>query len=474
MKNIRVRIAPSPTGMPHVGTMWQALFVRSFAKHFKGKFIVRIEDTDQDRIVKGAEQALYDALEWLGLEEDESPRKGGKYGPYKQSERLETYRKYAEKLLEKGHAYYCFCSEEQLKKLREEQKKQNQIPKYDGHCRTLSQQDVKKKLQNNEKYVVRMKIPDSKKIIVNDLLRGEVKFDSNILDEQIILKSDGFPTYHLAVVVDDHLMKISHVVRGEEWLSSAPKHVLLYKYLGWEIPTLVHTPILRNPDKTKLSKRQGHTNVMWFKKQGFLPKALLNFLALLGWSHPQGKEIFSIEEFIKHVHLKDLSVIGPVFNMEKLDWMNGKYIRNLSEKELFEYVKKYSRFPIEEIDYKLILPLLQERIKRLGNVDQWLGFIFEEVEFDKEELYKKGGNQELIKEQFETIANKLKDIEEWETEEIGETLKQIVINRDQWKTGQYFMALRVAITGSSISLPLFESIELLGKEKTLKRLKTAL
>lgn len=474
MKNIRVRIAPSPTGMPHVGTMWQALFVRSFARRFKGSFIVRIEDTDQDRIVKGAEQALYDALDWLGLDEDESPRKGGKYGPYKQSERLETYRKYAEELLNKGHAYYCFCSQKRLAELREEQKKQGQLPKYDRLCRNLSAEEVKKKLDSNEEYVIRMKIPDNKKIIVNDLLRGEVKFDSNILDDQVLLKSDGFPTYHLAVVVDDHLMKISHVVRGEEWLSSAPKHVLLYKYLDWEIPTLVHTPILRNPDKTKLSKRQGHTNIMWFKKQGFLPEALKNFLALLGWSHPQEKEIFSIQEFIKHVHLKDLSVIGPVFNMEKLDWMNGKYIRNLSEKEFFGYVKKYSRFPIEEIDYKLILPLLQGRIKRLGNVDQWLGFIFEEVEYEKEELFKKGGNQELVKEQFKTIANKLENIEEWETEKIGETLKQIVINREDWKTGQYFMALRVAITGSSISLPLFESIEVLGKEKILERLETAL
>jgi glutamyl-tRNA synthetase len=471
MKNVRVRIAPSPTGYPHVGTAWQGLFNWGFAKRFNGKFIIRIEDTDQERLVEDAEEKLYEALDWLGLEEDESPRKGGPFEPYTQSERLALYRKHAEQLVDQGDAYYCFCSQERLNKLREQQKLQGKLPKYDQHCRNLPEEEVKKKLKEGEEYVIRMKIPDNETIVVNDLIRGKVKFESKILDDQVLLKSDGYPTYHLAVVVDDHLMKISHIVRGEEWLSSAPKHVLLYRYFDWEMPKVVHTPILRNPDKSKLSKRQGHTNIVWFQEQGFLPQAMLNFLAILGWSHPQEKEFFSMDEFTAHVHLKDLSPVGPVFNLDKLDWLNGKYIRKMDQEDFNHAVEEYSDLPIQKIDKDLIFPLLQERIKRLANVDDWLEFLFKDIEYDEEELLKNGGNAGLVKEQFKKIVQELEKIEDWKTKQIGEVLRKIVVDREDWDTGQYFMALRVAITGSSISLPLFESIEELGKQKTLDRLR---
>lgn len=272
MKTVRTRVAPSPTGFPHVGTLYQALFDFVWAKKHEGKFVLRIEDTDAKREVEGAEQAVFDALSWANLNPDEGPITGGGFGPYRQSERLPIYKKYAEELIEKGFAYYCFCDETHLDTVRKEQEAKKLPPRYDRSCRNCTPEEAKKRVAAGEKACIRMKIPDSEKIKVTDLLRGEVEFDSDTLDDQVLLKSDGFPTYHLAVVVDDHLMKITHAIRGEEWLPSSPKHVLLYRYMNWEPPIFVHLPILRNPDHSKMSKRQGHTSVFWYRDEGYLPR----------------------------------------------------------------------------------------------------------------------------------------------------------------------------------------------------------
>ena len=470
MSKVRVRIAPSPTGYPHVGTAWQALFNWAFSRRFGGEFIIRIEDTDRKRLVAGAEDKLFEAIDWLGLTEDESPRKDGPYAPYRQSERLDLYKKYAQELVDKDKAYFCFCSEERLGKLRKTQLADKKIPKYDRHCLKLSKKEIEEKIKNGESYVIRLKVPANQKIIVDDLLRGKVIFDSNIIDDQVLVKSDGFPTYHLAVVVDDYLMKITHIIRGEEWLSSAPKHILLYRAFGWSIPIMVHTSVLRNPDKSKLSKRQGHTNISWYKENGFLKEALLNFLALLGWSHPQGKEVFGLEEFTRLIDLKDLSPIGPVFDLQKLEWLNGLYIRGKSDEEFLKLIKEYTKYSIDKANYQIILPLLKERVKKLSEVDQWLKFLFEKIDYNKDLLFKKGADKDLLKKQFTLILDKLSAINEWKIETIGENLRNIIV-QNNWKPAQFFMALRVVISGSQVSLPLFESMEVLGKDESLERIR---
>jgi glutamyl-tRNA synthetase len=477
-KKVRTRIAPSPTGMPHIGTIYQALINRAFAKKHNGEFIVRIEDTDRKRLVKGAEEALYKALDWFGTTEDESPRKPGQFGPYRQSERLGLYKKYAEKLVEKGHAYYCFCSKDRLEKIRKECHEKGTPSKYDKCCCALDKKETEEKIKKGKAYVIRLKVPEGETIIVNDLLRGEVKFDSNIVDDQVLLKSDGFPTYHLAVVVDDYLMEITHMVRGEEWLSSAPKHVLLYQYFGWETPVFIHTPVLRAKDKTKLSKRKGHTNVDWYKKQGFLPEAILNFLALLGWSHPKEKEIFSQEEFTKHFDLKDLSPIGPVFDEEKLKWINGMYIREKPKEELFALIKTYCKTYAKDEDVKKsledkkmwdkIIPILAPRINTLSEVEGLVDFFVKEPSFKKEEV-----EGECIALELERAKKALEALPKWEKDEIYQKMKKIC-ESVKCEKKQFFVALYQAVEGKKAGLPVFESMEILGREKTLKRLEKAI
>ncbi len=474
---IRTRIAPSPTGMPHIGIIWQALINYSYAKGRNGSFLVRIEDTDQERKSPSAEQAIYKALDWFDLLEDESTRKGGPYSAYRQSERLPLYKKHAEQLVAQGNAYYCFCSEERLAKVRESQKKRGIPPMYDQYCRSLDPTEVHKKLEKGEENVIRLKVPKNQTIVVNDLLRGDVEFDSNTVDDQVLIKSDGFPTYHLAVVVDDHLMKISHTVRGEEWLSSAPKHILLYKYLGWELPVLVHTPTIRNSDGSKLSKREGHAAVSWYCEQGYLPEALLNFLCLLGWSHPEEKEIFPLETFINLFDLKDLSVRGPVFDLTKLEWMNGKYIRNMSVEELIAKLKNYNS-KLKEVDEEYLeqlVPLVQERMKTLKEFDELTLFFFGKPKIDLQLLVQENRTAEEVAQSLHSISNQLMaiDTENWIHSTLEKISRDFVAANDAWKTGQLFMTLRIAVTGSKVSPPLFETMEVLGKETCLNRLEKA-
>jgi glutamyl-tRNA synthetase len=465
----RVRIAPSPTGYPHIGTIWQALINWAFAKKYNGQFIVRIEDTDRERLVEDAEKKLFSALDWFGLNPDESSKHKGRFGPYRQSERLPLYKKYAQKLVEKGHAYWCFCSPKRLEKVRKQKQKAGLPPMYDKKCRNIPLTEAKEMISKGAKHVIRLKVPEKGLISVNDLIRGEIKFNAKIVDDQVLLKSDGYPTYHLAVVVDDHLMKITHMVRGEEWLSSAPKQVLVYEFLGWQKPIFVHTPILRNLDKSKLSKRQGHAAVSWYKEQGYLPEAVLNFLSLLGWAHPQEKTIFPLEEFVKYFEFKDLSPVGPVVDLKKLDFINSHYIKNLKEEEFIKLIKKYLDFEIEDKLLKKIIPLLRERISRLSEAEEMVSFLFKKPEAGIDSFK---GEEEVVKKELEQVRRALEDLKTWDKNSIYKACKQVFKQGGFDKS--FYKHLYIAIEGKEAGLPVFESMEILGKEKTLERLKLIL
>lgn len=459
---IRTRIAPSPTGLPHIGTIYQALFNNSFARKNKGDFLVRIEDTDRARLVEGAEGKIFEALDWFGLTEDESERKGGEFGPYRQSERLEIYNKYVDELIDKNGAYYCFCTKERLDALRAGQSAAKQPTMYDGHCRSLSVDESRKRLE--EPHVLRLKIPESQMMKVRDEIRGEIEFDLSLIEDSVLIKSDGYPTYHFAVVIDDHLMQITDVIRGEEWISSLPKHVLLYDYFGWDRPRFYHTPDLRNPDKSKLSKRQGHANVDWYKNEGFLPEAILNFLALMGWSHPEQKEKFDIEEFISLFDPKSLKPVGPVFDLVKLEWLNGLWIREMAPIELQRRLEKYYREDkefsaiFESKHISLLIGLAQSRMKKLSEFKNLVNAPDKKREFTQEEKAE-GAKLEVALEAIgptdwreEVILNHLKNFRDQE----GVSMKLI-----------YFL-----ITGKEQGLPLIETmIKIEGRDQILENLK---
>jgi len=407
----------------------------------------------------------------LGIAADESPQSGGPFGPYRQSERLEIYRDYAQRLIDKNKAYRCFCSEERLAGLRKKQWKGKKMPQYDGRCRSLTKKEAEERASSGEKYVIRLKVPLRGKIAVEDLIRGRISFDARIVDDQVLLKSDGFPTYHLAVVVDDHLMEITHAVRGEEWLSSAPKHVLLYQYFGWKPPVFVHTPTLRNPDKSKMSKRQNHTNLFWYRQQGFLPEALLNFLALLGWSHPEEKEIFSLKEFISLFDFKDLSPVAPVFDQTKLEWMNGIYIRKKTDKQLADLLKPF----LPELDGKrrlMAAPLIRERIKKLAEARDLLEFTYREMNCSKKLLLDQGLKAGQAREMLKKTVEVIEKIGTSRTKKLQGKLLAL-IEKEGWKTGKFFMIFRLAVCGKGITPPIVESLPLLGKKKVIDCLNRA-
>lgn len=504
INKVRTRIAPSPTGYPHIGTIYQGMFDKAFALKHNGAFVLRVEDTDQNRLVEDAEDALYEAFDWFNLNPDESPKVGGSFAPYKQSERLGLYKKYADELLEKEHAYYCFCSKERLDEVRKQQQKEGKVPMYDKHCRNLDKGEVRKKIEAGESHVIRMKIPQNEVIKVNDLVRGEIEFDSNIVDDQVIVKADGFPTYHLAVVVDDHLMEISHVVRGPEWITSFPKHKLLYDYLGWEMPEFVHTPMITNMDGSKLSKRHGHSSVDWYRKKGFLPEAVINFISLLGWSHPEEKEVFDFDEFVKVFDLKDLSAVSPKFDLQKLEWMNGEYIRNSSNEELLKKLNDWLGFCISnkyraasefetnwdpedyvklaqflsglELEKQLLfIEINKERIKKFEDLLPINQFFIEEIAADKELLAGKKDLSEVQK-HLEWVYAELDQLTSWDLASL-KNIEVKVKDRAQeldWKIGEVFAPIRAAIAGSKVSPPLFESIYILGKDSTLASLSKSL
>ncbi len=470
---VRTRIAPSPTGIAHVGNMYTALINYVFSKNNKGKFVLRIEDTDRDRYVPGAETIIYKSLQWLGIKYDEGPDIGGKYAPYTQSKRLELYRKFAEELVHNQFAYYCFCSSERLSAMRKAQQKAGKLSMYDGKCKHIDKkiaQDRSKK----EKHVIRFNIPKSGNTSWNDVIRGEISFENITIDDQIILKSDGYPTYHLAVVVDDHLMKISHVIRAEEWISSTPKHILIYKAFGWKLPIYAHTPLLRNPDRSKLSKRRNPVSVSWYKEHGYLPKALVNYLALLGWSHPEEKEIFSLKEYVSKFSLKRIKTTQPIFDIEKLTWMNGRYIRNMNNGELYNELTDFLPKESKKMIVMKIIPLVKERIHTLSEFKEYSEFFFTAPKPTAENLLKQSKHNANETKRLIIKANELlKSVknESFKTIELESKTRSLISNN--WSTRKVFMTLRVAITGKEISPPLFESLEILGKKESMKRLKHA-
>lgn len=459
-RQVRVRIAPSPTGQDlHIGNVYTALLNFVFAKKNRGSFVVRIEDTDRTRMVKGAEQRILESLKWLGLIYDEGPDTGGIFGPYRQSERKELYGKYAHVLVEKGNAYYCVCTSERLTAMREEQKKRKEPTLYDGLCKRAK---IKRSDLKDGAYVIRLNVPDEGKTEFDDLIRGKISFENRLIDDQVLLKSDGFPTYHLGVVVDDHLMEISHIIRAEEWISSTPKHVLLYKYLGWELPVFAHGPVLRNPDKSKLSKRKNPVWVSWYREQGYLSEAILNYLALIGWSMPDEREIFSIDEMIAHFDLKDVKSVGPAFDINKLEWMNGEYIRKTQNSKLKTLIFEFYNEKLSKEIVEQSIPLVKERIKKLSDYLPLCKFFFEkpgEYEVDLADM----------KQVLSDTANALRSLSDWNANSIGEAM-QIVQKTSGVKAGEFFMAIRLAITGKKISPPLNESMEILGKDEALERI----
>lgn len=469
---IRTRIAPSPTGIAHVGTAWMSMFDLALARQTGGQFVVRIEDTDRTRFVEGAEEKIYEGFEWLKIPYDEGGQKGGPYGSYKQSERLPLYAEMIEELIAKGVAYRCFCTAERLQEMRAQQQATKQLPRYDRTCRHLSAEEVSARMKVGEASVVRLKVPDNEVISWNDAIRGQVEFASDSVDDQVLLKSDGFPTYHFAVVVDDHLMKITHVLRGEEWISSTPKHLLLYRAFGWEPPLFAHMPLIRNADKSKLSKRKNDVSILSYREKGYLPEALVNFIALLGWSHPEGKEIFTFEEFLRVMTLDRIQKTGPVFDTQKLDWMNGLYIRNLPLDELKQRLSPFvpSDFPAELMDQ--VLPLILERLVTLKDFTELTSFFYQPITHDLELLTKKSSAEEVKLQLTETLAA-LKALPVWTHEVIEQELRRLQ-EAGNWKKSQYFMMVRVAITSKAATPPLFETMAVIGQATVIERLSQAL
>ncbi len=479
--SIRVRFAPSPTGFPHVGNIRTALFNWLFARHYKGKFIVRIEDTDVTRKVEGAIEALLDSLKWLGMDWDEGPEVGGEYAPYFQSQRLDIYHEMAEHLIAQGDAYYCYCSSQRLEEMRAEQMRRKQPPGYDRLCRDLTPEERSAREKEGITPVVRFKTPLSGRTGFSDLIRGEVVFDNSTLDDFVLLKSDGYPTYHLANVVDDHLMAISHVLRAEEWLSSAPRHRLLYDAFGFEPPQFAHLPMILGADRAKLSKRHGAVSIIEYKELGYLPEAMVNFLALLGWSLDDRTELIPREELVANFSLERVSQTASIFNQEKLNWMNGVYIRSLSEDDFTERALPFLekglpdevRRPLDKKYVRQIMPLIKERAKTLSEVVKLSQFFFsDKLDYKAGWLISEGMNQDATLKALDKSLASLNKLKAFDAESLEGVLRPLAAELGL-KTGQLFGTLRVAVTGETAAPPLFQTMEVLGRERCLRRIQAA-
>lgn len=475
--DVRVRIAPSPTGVPHVGTAYIGLFNYAFARAHGGQFLIRIEDTDQTRSHRRYEEAILRSLHWIGLRWDEGPDVGGPHGPYRQSERLPLYQRYADALIASGAAYRCWCTPERLDAVRQAQRAQKHTMRYDGHCRDLSAAAMA--AHQGQPHVVRLKVQEGGTTVVEDAFRGAVPFDHQQIDDQVLLKSDGFPTYHLANVVDDHLMRISHVIRAEEWLSSTPKHVLLYQAFGWDMPTFMHMPLLRNADRSKISKRKNPVSLEYYERQGYLPEALLNFLALMGWSMPDEREIFRLDEMIEEFSFDRVNLGGPVFDLQKLAWLNGMYIRQLSPAEFTERLRRQMAHPkaqrLEDAAYlHAIAPLIQERLPTLGDFHAMTGFFYDTpLAYDQALLIPKGRNARDTARVLSEVSEVLQRYDgAWEDGALEAALRTYTEGMT-WETRDLFMTLRVAITGRTASPPLFAIMQVLGPPACLARLEDA-
>lgn len=474
---IRTRFAPSPTGLQHIGGFRTALYAFLFARKNKGKFILRIEDTDQARLVEGSKESIYEGLHWLGIDPDEGPKQGGLYGPYEQSQRLDVYKKYVQELIEKNKAYYCFCSAERLASLRQQQQLEKKAPKYDGKCRVLSPEEIKKLLAAGTPKVVRQKMPVKGIIKGKDFLRGNISWQATDLDDHILLKSDGFPTYHLASVVDDHLMEITHVFRGEEWLPSFPKHIALYAALDWELPVFIHLPLLLAREGGKLSKRKGAKPLLTLREEGYLPEAIINFMVFLGWNPKNNQEFFSQKDLIEIFQLEGLNKSGAVYDTDKLDWYNEQYIKKLTPEELYEKTLAY--LPNNRRSKDCILRLLEvekTRLTKLTDIKENINFFLsEKLDYPVEILSWKEMNTENVREELLWLKEVLSEIEEgeWSKEKLEAIIKEKIMLAKK-KNGPALWPLRVALTGKEKSPSPFEVAWVIGKKETEKRIEEAL
>lgn len=473
MSLVRTRIAPSPTGDPHVGTAYVALVNYCFAKKHGGEFVLRIEDTDRARSTAESERAILEALRWCGLSWDEGPDVGGPHGPYRQSERSSLYREYADKLIAAGHAFKCFCTPQRLEEMRVAQRASGQPSRYDGHCAGYSPEEVAKREAAGEPYVIRMRVPDEGAIIVEDLRRGPIEFDYRSVDMQVLVKSDGLPTYHLANVVDDHLMEITHVIRGEEWVSSAPKHLLLYSYFGWEPPKFVHLPLLRNPDKSKLSKRRNPTGILFYERMGYLPEALINFLGLLANATREGEdELMDLTALVKRFELEHVPVGGPVFDVAKLDWLNGRYIRERLDPSSF--VGRVAQWAVSPERLTKIAQLAAPRVERLSDLGPLLAFLFSgRLRLRAEDFEGAKLDRLEMRQAFALAMREFEALPAWNAFGIEDVIKRIAQALGK-KPRDVARPFYVGITGSATSIPLYDSMELLGRDIVRERLRGAL
>lgn len=483
MSEVRVRFAPSPTGYLHIGGLRTALYNYLYARAKGGKFILRIEDTDRTRLVEGAIENLINSLKWAGVEYDEGVFvedgkvvERGEYGPYIQSNRLDIYKKYCDELIEKGYAYYCFCSKERLDHLREEQRIKGQVPKYDGLCRSIPLEEARERIANGEDYVVRLKLPHDRDITFYDAVRGKVTINSNEIDDQVLMKSDGFPTYHLAVVVDDHLMKITHIVRGEEWLPSTPKHVYLYEAFGWDVPEFVHLPTVLNRNRKKLSKRQGDVSVEDFKNRGYLPEGLVNYLALVGWSSEDGKEILSLEEMVEKFSFERVGKSGGIFDTEKLNWVNSHYMKEYDLDELCQlsvpFMVASGLMTEEEIRsrwdwYRILVDTVREGTPKLEDIPKTVEFLFGEVSITEEDA-KAELSQEHVASLLDSFMEVVKSHDEI-TMDVAKGLMKEVQKASGVKGKALFMPVRAAISGNVHGPEMQNILYLLGRETLLSR-----
>ena len=485
--SVRVRFAPSPTGFVHIGSLRTALYNYLFAKRMGGEYILRVEDTDRTRIVDGAIENMLEAMAWAGVNHTEGVVLGenkeitqvGEYGPYIQSERLDIYKDYIQQLLDSGKAYYCFCSKERLDEVREKQKEAGETPKYDGNCRNLSKEEVEAKLAAGEEYVIRLKLPENHVIKFTDLVRGETEFNTDELDDQVVIKTDGFPTYHFAVVIDDHLMKITHVIRGEEWISSTPKHVYLYEAFGWEAPTFVHLPNILNKEKKKLSKRHGDVAVEDFKKKGYLPEGLVNYVALVGWSPDDNQELFTMKELEEHFSIERVSKSGGVFDTDKLNWVNQHYIKDASDEYITDLAIPFlieAGYITEEdaknrYDFvKDMVSVVKEKLQYVKEVTEHVNIFFgDKVELETEEC------REFLKlEHIPTLINALEE-KIGAAEEINEEAFKAMLKEIQKEHGikgkNLFMGTRIILTGQMHGPDLPKAAAVIGKDMCLNRIK---
>jgi glutamyl-tRNA synthetase len=469
---VRLRFAPSPTGALHIGSVRTTLYNYFFARQRDGALILRVEDTDQDRLVPGAIDSIYGGLHWLGISWNEGPQEGGPHAPYVQSERLPLYQKHAAELIDKGAAYYCFCSKERLAALRAEQEARKELTRYDRHCRNIPPADAAERAKT-ESHVIRLKVPDEGTLAIDDLVHGRIEWQVNTIEDQVILKSDGFPTYHLAVVVDDHVMEITHIMRGEEWIASVPKHLLIYRAFGWDVPPMAHFPSVLGPDGKKLSKRHGSTAVSQFREDGYLPEALINYLALIGWSPGTEDEIFSMDDLVRVWKIEQVQSAGGKWDKERLDYFNGVWIRRLSVDELVRRLEPFVPAEWDRAVLRKIAPHIQERLKTLKDAQELIRFLFtDDIGYDKSLLIPKKSDRVTTVEVLARARAVLGDIEPFIAGRIQPALEGLAAELG-WSKGDLNGVIRIAITGRKVGPPLYESLEVLGKEKSLKRIEKA-